>query len=210
MPHISQGHTIFHALYCLFKIRYSIYMIDQMIKEQKKGFDTAFQRAHADISSIRTGRASPDLVSDLQVEYLGTPLKLKEIAAISTPDARTIYIQPWDQQAITGIEKAIRESSLGLSPVNEGVMIRITIPPLTEERRLEYTKIIGQKVEEARIRIRHLREDMLKKVQQAVKEKTAREDDLHRAKDQLQKIIDEYNGKLHEMQTKKEQELMGK
>ena len=89
-------------------------------------------------------------------------------------------------------------------------MIRITIPPLTEERRLEYTKIIGQKVEEARIRIRHLREDMLKKVQQAVKEKTAREDDLHRAKDQLQKIIDEYNGKLHEMQTKKEQELMGK
>jgi ribosome recycling factor len=130
------------------------------------------------------------------------------VAAISTPDPRSILIQPWDKNALAGIEKAIRESSLQLAPVVDGVSVRLTIPSLTQERRQEYQKLLGGKTEEARIRVRHIREDILKKVQNAVKEKTAREDDVHRAKERLQKLVDEYNGKLDEITRKKESELM--
>lgn len=183
-------------------------MIDELIKQRRKDFDAACDWAKQEAGSIRTGRANPDMVSDLVVDYLGTPLKVKEIAAISTPDARSIMIQPWDKQALAGIEKAVRESSLQLSPVVDGLAVRITIPSLTEERRKEYSKLLNSKVEEARIRVRGIREDILKKVQNAVKEGTGREDDVRRAKDQLQKVVDEYNTKLQDIQHKKDQELM--
>lgn len=183
-------------------------MYQELIKEKRKEFDAAVEWAKAEAGSIRTGRANPDMVTELPVEYLGTPLKIKEVAAVSTPTPREILIQPWDKQALAGIEKAIRESSLGLAPVVDGVSVRLTIPSLTEERRKEYTKLLGTKIEEARIRIRHVREDILKKVQAAVKEGEAREDESRLAKDALQKVMDEYNGKLDELQKRKEAELM--
>lgn len=183
-------------------------MYQELIKQRRGEFTAAVEWAKSEISGIRTGRANPDLVSELIVDYLGTPLRIKEVAAITTPDARSILIQPWDKQALAGIEKAVRESSLGLSPVVDGTAVRLTIPPLTEERRKEYTKLLGAKIEEARIRIRHIREDILKKVQAAVREKTAREDDAHKAKEALQKVIDEFNSTLDAVQAKKEQELM--
>jgi len=183
-------------------------MHEQLIKERRKDLDAVIAWAQGEAASIRTGRANPDMVSDIVVDYLGTPLRIKEVAAISTPEPRSILIQPWDKQALAGIEKAIRESSLGLAPVVDGTSVRLTVPPLTEERRKEYVKLLGQKVEEARIRVRGIREDILKKVQTAVKEGAGREDDVHRTKDALQKLVDEYNGKLQELQTKKEQELM--
>ncbi len=183
-------------------------MVEQLIKERRKDLDAVIEWLHGEATSIRTGRANPDMVSDIMVDYMGTPLRIKEIAAISTPDPRSIAIQPWDKGALSLIEKAIRESSLQLAPVVDGTTVRLTVPSLTQERRLEYIKLLGTKTEEARIRVRHIREDILKKVQNAVKEKTAREDDVHRAKDQLQKLVDEYNGKLEEISKKKETELM--
>ncbi len=183
-------------------------MYQELIKEHRKEFEAALGWAKAEAGAIRTGRATPDLVTDLVVDYLGTQLKVKEVAAVSTPSPREVLIQPWDKQALPGIEKAIRDSSLGLAPVVDGTSVRLTVPALTEERRREYAKLLGSKIEEARIRIRHVREEILKKVQHAVKEGEAREDEARQAKDALQKVVDEFNGKLEELQQKKEAELM--
>ena len=183
-------------------------MYQELIKQKRKDFDAVIEWAKGEAAAIRTGRANPDMVSDIVVDYMGTPLRIKELAAISTPEPRSLLIQPWDKGALAAIEKGIRESSLGLAPVVDGTSVRLTIPSLTQERRQEYVKLLGQKIEEARIRIRHVREEILKKVQQAVKDKEAREDDARHAKDELQKIVDELHAKLEEMTKKKEQELM--
>jgi len=183
-------------------------MVEQLIKERRKDLNAAVEWFRQEALALRTGRANPDMVSDIIVDYMGSPLRIKEVAAISTPDARSIAIQPWDKSALSAIEKAIRESSLQLAPVVDGTTVRLTVPSLTQERRLEYTKLLSAKTEEARIRVRQIREDILKKVQHAVKEKTAREDDVHRAKEQLQKMVDEFNGKLDEIFRKKESELL--
>lgn len=182
-------------------------MIEPLIKEKRRDLDAVVEWMKAEAATIRTGRANPDMVSEIIVDYLGTPLHIKEVAAISTPDPRNILIQPWDKSVLPNIDKAIRESGLQLAPVVDGTSVRLTVPSLTAERRQEYIKLLGTKSEEARIRIRHAREELLKKVQTAVKEKTAREDDLHRAKDQLQKLVDEYNGKVDDIAKKKEAEL---
>lgn len=183
-------------------------MYKDLIQQKKKDFEAAFEFAKTEAAGIRTGRANPSLVEDLPAEYLGSKLRLKELGGITTPEPRLIVIQPWDPGALAAIEKSIRDSSLGLNPVNDGQAIRLTIPSLTEDRRKEYIKLLHQKVEEARIRARHVREEILKKVQQAVHDKTAREDDVHRAKDELQKIIDDLNKKFDDLVKKKEAELM--
>lgn len=183
-------------------------MYKELIQQKKKDFDAAFDFAKNEAAGIRTGRANPSLVEDLSAEYMGSRLTIKELGGITTPEPRLIVIQPWDPGALASIEKAIRDSAIGLNPVNDGTAIRLNIPPLTEERRKEFIKLLHQKVEEARIRVRQVREDVLKKVQAAVREKTARDDDLHRAKDELQKIIDELNKKFDELVKKKESELM--
>ncbi len=180
----------------------------ELIASRKKDFDSALEMAKMEAAAIRTGRANPSLVEDIQVEYLGARSRVKELASISAPEPRVIVIQPWDATVVPLIEKAIRESSLGLNPANDGHTIRLTIPPLNEERRKEFTKILHQKIEEVRVRIRQTREDILRKVQTAVKEKTAREDEAFKAKDELQKIVDDLQKKIDEMVKKKEQELM--
>ncbi|HWA64454.1 MAG TPA: ribosome recycling factor [Candidatus Paceibacterota bacterium] len=183
-------------------------MYKELIQQRKKEFDVAFEFAKNEAGAIRTVRANPSMVEDLTVEYMGSRMRVKELGGISTPEPRVLVIQPWDSGALAAVEKAIRESSLGLNPVNDGKVIRLTIPPLTEERRKEFIKLLSQKMEEARIRMRQTREDILKKIQTAVKEKTAREDDLFRGKEELQKLIDEYHKKLDDLAKKKEQELM--
>src|SRR3990167_5244172 len=171
-------------------------MYKELIRQRKKDFDAVFEFAKNEVASIRTGRAHSSMVEDLVVDYVGSKLRVKELATISVPEPRVIFIQPWDKGAIPLIEKAIKESHLGLNPTSDSSGIRLTIPPLTEERRKEFTRMLHQKSEEARIRSRQIREDILKKVQAAVKEKTAREDDLRNAKEELQKIIDELNKKI--------------
>jgi ribosome recycling factor len=183
-------------------------MYRELIKEKQADFEAAFQWAHDEAASIRTGRATPDLVDDIEVDYHGSKLTIKELAAISVPEPRSIAIQPWDKGALAPIEKAIRESQLGLAPVTDGTAVRLTVPSLTEERRKEYVRLLNQKMEEARIRVRHVREEILKKVQSAVREKTAREDDLRKAKEELQKVVDDVNGRIEELKEQKERELM--
>lgn len=202
------GTGLFLKPFVITQLCYDIAMYQEILKEKKKEFDAVLEWAKSEVSSIRTGRANPDMVSEITVDYMGTPLRIKELGSISIPDARSILIQPWDKGALGAIEGAVRASSLGLSPVVDGVSVRLTIPPLIEERRKEYIKLLGGKVEEARIRFRHVREDVLKRVQAGVKDKTMREDDLHRAKDELQKVIDGYNAKLQEIATAKEKELL--
>ncbi len=183
-------------------------MYKELIASRKKEFDSALEVAKTEAGAIRTGRANPSLVEDIPVEYMGSRLRIKELASITAPEPRVIVIQPWDAGAVPFIEKGIRESSLGTNPANDGHVIRLTIPPLSEERRKEFIKILHQKMEEVRIRVRQTREDILKKVQNAVKDKTAREDEAFRAKDELQKIVDDVHKKMDDLVKKKEQELM--
>ncbi len=183
-------------------------MYKDLINQRKRDFEAAFEHAKGEIASVRTGRAHSSLVEDLQADYMGSKLRIKELAGITVPEPRVLYIQPWDKGALPAIEKAIKDSSLGLNPAVDSNGIRITIPSLTEERRKEFIKLLGQKIEEAKIRIRQIREDIVKKVQAEVKAKTAREDDLRHAKDELQKIMDDYGKKFDELSKKKEQELM--
>jgi ribosome recycling factor len=183
-------------------------MYKELIAQKKRDFDSALEHAKTEIAGIRTGRASASMIEDVMLEYMGSRLRVREVATITVPEPRVIFVQPWDKSAIAAIEKAIREAGSGFSPVSDSNGVRVSIPSLTEERRKEMVKLLGQKVEEARIKSRQIREDILKKVQQAVKDKTAREDDGHKAKDELQKIIDDFNKKLDDMASKKEQELM--
>ena len=179
-----------------------------LINQRKWDFNAAFERAKNEVASIRTGRANSAMVENIPVEYMGSKLTIKELATIMTPEPRTITIQPWDKATIPLIEKAIRDHGSGFSPMSDGNGVRVNIPPLMEERRKEMIKLLNQKIEEARIKTRQIREDILKKVQAEVRAKTAREDDLHRAKEELQKMIDDVNRKFDELAKKKEQELM--
>ncbi len=182
-------------------------MYKDLINQRKKDFEAVFEYAKSEAASIRTGRAHSSMVEDLQVDYMGSRLRVKELASIIVPEPRVLYIQPWDKGAIAPIEKAIKDSSLGLNPATDSSGIRLTIPSLTEERRREFIKLLGQKIEEGRIKTRQIREDILKKVQAEIKEKKAREDDLRLTKDELQKVIDDYNKKFDELFNKKEHEL---
>jgi len=177
-----------------------------------KKFEQELTRAKelfcTEISSLRAGRASPALLEDLEVEYYGAKTPLKHIASISTPDARSLIVQPWDKGALESIGKAIENSPLHIAPIADGDHIRLTLPQLTEERRRDLQKILGAKAEEARVRARRARDDAWKEVQQAEKDKTISEDEKFRVKDELQKKMDGFNTELENMREKKEREIL--
>lgn len=175
--------------------------IDPQLEEVVK----LFQR---ELKNIRTGRANPSLVEDLEIEYFGTRTPLKQAAAISATDARCLVIAPWDKDNLVNIEKAINESDLNVNPTNDGSVIRITFPQLTQERRIELVKVMKKKSEETRIRVRKTREEFWDDVQKREKEGEISEDDKFRLKDSLQEIIDEYNEKIEELSKAKEEEIM--
>lgn len=161
-----------------------------------------------DIATIRTNRATPAMVEDIKVDYYGQNLCVKELASITAPEPRTLVIQPWDKGATEAISGAIRKSEIGLNPIVDGQIIRLNIPPLTEEGRRELIKLLKQKTEEARVKIRRAREEIWDRIQKMEKAGEIREDDKFRGKDELQKMVDEYNGKIGELEKKKEGELM--
>ena len=158
---------------------------------------------------IRTGRATPALVEDLEVEYYGTKTPLKAIAAISTIEPRSLLIQPWDKASVQAIEKAIQSSTLGLAPITDRDAIRLSIPALTEERRKELVRTLGKFVEEARIKVRHSRDDALREIDNREKQKKISEDEKFRERNDAQKMIDEMNNKIEELTKAKENEIMG-
>ena len=160
-----------------------------------------------DLGQIRSGRANPVLVENVKVEAYGTKMNLKEVASIMVPGPKTLNIQVWDKSLVNSVAKGIEESRLGLVPNIEGQNITLVLPPLVEERRKELTKLLHEKLEQARIKTRRERDKVWDKVQELAKEKKISEDDKFRAKEDLQKAIDECNKKVKEMGEGKEREL---
>lgn len=183
-------------------------MYDESISTKKAEMEKALEHLSFELGKLRTGRATPSLVEDIKVDYYGSKSPLKQIANINVPEPRQITIQPWDRGAITAIEAAIRESDLGLNPINDGILIRLIIPALTEERRRDLVKVLNAKIEEARISIRNTREDIWKDIQEMEKNGDIGEDDKFRAKDKLQAVVDEFNKRIEEVREKKEKEIM--
>ena len=158
--------------------------------------------------AIRTGRARPSLVDHVKVDYYGSTLPLNQVATVAAPEARLLTIQPWDRQALSAIEKAIQKSDLGLTPSNDGHLIRLAIPPLTEERRRELARVVHKKVEEGRVAVRNVRRDSLEHLRRLQKDEHVSEDDERRAQDRLQKITDRFIGEVDRLGQEKEAELL--
>lgn len=168
----------------------------------------AFESVMREFSEIRTGRASPTLVEGLHIDYYGTPTLLKQLASISAPDAHLIVIQPWDPSAIVEIEKAILKSNLGINPTNDGKIVRLSIPPLSKERRQELAKVVHTMAEEGRVSLRTIRRDAKEHLEKMEKDKVISEDDKFRSIDEVQKIVDKYIAKVDELLKSKEKEVL--
>jgi ribosome recycling factor len=179
-----------------------------LLKEGKKRMEGALSSLEKDFSKLRTGRASTALVDSIEVLYYGTPTPLSQIASVSVPDSRTITIQPWDKGAFSDVDKAIQKSDLGLTPINDGKLIRISLPPLTEERRKELVKIAKKYTEDSKIAIRNVRRDLNESVKKMLKDKTATEDEAHKTQDEIQKITDDFVAKADDAFTAKEKEIL--
>jgi ribosome recycling factor len=183
-------------------------MIDDVLQDLRERMSKTVEVLQDDLLSIRTGRASPALVEKLPVEYYGSLTPLIQLASIAVPEPRLLVIRPFDPSALPDIERAILRSDLGLTPMNDGKLIRLSIPRLTEERRRELVRVVARRVEEARVAIRNLRRDALKDLQEFEKEKMISEDDFFRAKDEVQALTDEYIQKIDEIGQRKEEEVM--
>ena len=176
-------------------------------EQHKEHFEKSIEHLRQEISSLRTGRATPAIVEDVKVEAYGTVQDVKSIASISVADAKTLNIQPWDKGVLQAIETAIRNSDLGLSPVNDGVMIRLILPDLTSERRAELVKVLSKKLEEARISIRKIREDIRSEIDKKEKEKEISEDEKYDLQDELDDMVKEFNELIKKVGEEKEIEI---
>ena len=162
-----------------------------------------------EFSTVRTGRATPSLVDGIRVDYFGTPTPLKSLAAISTPDAKLIVIQPWDASVCGDIEKAILKSDIGITPTNDGKVVRLSIPPLTQERRAELDKVLKKVAEDGHISIRTARHAAIENVRKSEKDKIITEDEKFKTQDDIQKLTDKYIKDIDNMLAAKEKEIAG-
>ena len=183
-----------------------------MVNESLKGIEGKMQSSvrifKEDLATIRTGHASPALVEHIRVEYAGVPTPLNQLAGISAPEAGLLIIQPWDKSSISSIEKAILKSELGLNPANDGNIIRISIPPLSEERRQELIKVVHRRIEERKVVVRNLRHEVMNELKKLEKDKEISQDEHRRAQDQLQKLTDRFVADIEQIGKDKEKELM--
>ena len=179
----------------------------EFIDAIKPEFEKALKFLEGEMAKVRTSKASPALVEDIEVNCFGSKFSLKQLAAISSPKANQLVIQPWDTTYIEPIEKAISQSSLGMSSAVDKNIIRLSLPLLTEEYRHNLVKVLNEKSEEARRTIRHWREDAWNKIQSAYKEKKLSEDDKFRGKDALQRLVDEYSDKIKSLIENKKKEI---
>jgi ribosome recycling factor len=183
-------------------------MIKETIKEAEIHMKSALQALTDDLAAIRTGRASPVLVEKLPVEYYGMPTPLMQLANISVPEPRVLLIRPFDPTTLKAIERAIQVSELGLTPNNDGKVIRLNIPMLTEDRRHELVKLVHGRLEESRVAIRNVRRDILKDLKEYEHEKLISEDDLKTAEEDMQKLTDRMIEQVEEIGSHKEKEIM--
>ena len=182
-------------------------MVSDTLRNVEEKMRTSIKVLQRELATIRTGRATPTLVDHIKVEYAGVPTPLNQLASISTPRVRLLVIQPWDKSSLHSIEKAILKSDLGLTPINDGNVIRINIPPLTEERRQELIKVARGKVEKEKIVMRNIRRDAMDELKRLEKGNEISQDELKRALDQLQKITDGFIANAEQVGQDKEAEL---
>ena len=182
--------------------------IDEFVADATQRMDKSVEATHEHFNSVRTGRASAALLDRVTVDYYGSPSPLKNIATISVPEPRMLTIQPFDPSALKGIERAIQESNLGLTPSNDGKIIRLPIPQLTEERRKEYVKLVRNMAEEGRIAVRNVRRDVMKHLEELVRNGDVGDDEERAAEGRVQKVTDEHVHQIDELLKRKEAEIM--
>jgi ribosome recycling factor len=182
--------------------------MQNVLEDGKKKMQGALASLNKELGKLRTGRASASLVENLKVEYYGNPTVLSQIASISVPDSRTVTIQPWDRGAFGDIDKAIQKSDLGLNPVNDGKLIRINIPPLTEDRRKDLAKVAKKYAEEAKVHVRTVRRDLNEALKKLQKDKAITEDDVRTGQEKVQKLTDDTVKECDKVLAAKEKEIM--
>ena len=183
-------------------------MVDKAYEELKNRMEKSLNALARDFSRIRTGRASPALLEGIKVDYYGVPTPLNQVATISIPESRLMVIQPWDVNLISEIERVILKSELGLTPLNDGKIIRISIPPLTEERRKELTRVVKKMAEEYKVGLRSTRRDANETLKRLKKNKEIPEDEFYKSQDQVQKITNDYIEKVDVIYKEKEKEIL--
>lgn len=183
-------------------------MIKDLLRETEDRMRKAIESLEVDLRAIRTGRASPALVERVMVEYYGTPTPLNQLAVISAPEPQLLTVRPYDPGSLADIERAILKSELGLTPSNDGRIIRLPIPSLTEERRQELAKLVRQRVEEGKVALRNIRHEALEDLREFEKEKLVSEDEFYRARDDLQELIDRYVEQMDEISARKQRDIL--
>jgi len=183
-------------------------MIREIIEDAQERMQKSIAMLEDNFSKIRTGRAHPSILDTIKVEYYGSEVPIGQVANVTVEDARTLVVQPWEQQMVAVVEKAIMTSDLGVNPVTVGNVMRIPLPPLTEERRRELTKVARAEAENARVAIRNIRRDANNDIKALLKEKEISEDEARRAEEQIQKVTDKYIEQVDALLKEKEQALM--
>ena len=183
-------------------------MLNELQQSTTQKMQRSVDALKTDLAKIRTGRAHTGLLDHVMVEYYGSDVPINQVANVTLIDVRTIGVQPWEKPMVAKVEKAIRDSDLGLNPATQGELIRVPMPPLTEERRRDLTKVVRQEGESARVAVRNLRRDANQHLKDAVKEKTISEDDERRGQEAIQKLTDRFVAEIDKLLSEKEQELM--
>jgi ribosome recycling factor len=183
-------------------------MIDELIQDATRRMDRSVESTQGEFNTVRTGRASAALLDRIQVDYYGQPTPLKQLATINVPEPRLLTVQPFDPNSLKAIERAIQESELGLTPSNDGKVIRLPIPQLTEERRKELVRVVRQLAEDGRVAVRNVRRDAIHHLKDLATNGEVGGDEEHRAEERVQKLTDEHTGKIDELLKRKEAEIM--
>jgi ribosome recycling factor len=183
-------------------------MLEDIKKDAQTRMSKCVQTFQADLKKLRTGRAHPSLIEHLKVDYYGSEVPLQQVASINVEEGRTLVVAPWEKGVVQAIEKAIHKSDLGLNPVTAGTIIRVPMPPLTEERRRDITKVVRHDAESARVAVRNVRRDVMQDVKEALKEKMISQDDERRAETDIQKLTDKYIAEIDQVLAAKEKEIM--
>lgn len=183
-------------------------MVTEIRREAEEKMQKTVAALKRELASIRAGRATPALLDKVMVDYYGTPTPLNQLATITAPEPRLLLVQPWDKNAVSDCERAILKSDLGLNPTNDGGVIRLVIPQLTEERRIELTKVVRKKAEEARVAVRNLRREANDRLKRLEKDGEISKDELHRVQEEIQKLTDTYIEQVDQLLATKEEEIM--
>ncbi len=183
-------------------------MSNPVLKEADQKMDKAIEAFKRELSHVRTGRATAALLDGVMVDYYGTSMPVNQVASISVPESRLITVQPWDANILGELEKAILKSDLGLTPSNDGKIIRVSVPPLTEERRKELVKRVKKMAEDSRVAVRNIRRDAIEKLKTQKKDKEISEDDMFKLQDEVQKLTDNHIKEIEKILEEKEKEIM--